>query len=148
MRCPYCSNAESRVMDKRDSIDSSSIRRRRECLKCSRRFTTYENVQIALSVIKKDGSKQDFDREKILSGIRKACEKRPIDDNAINAMAESIESDILNKGKKEIPSRAIGELVMKRLKKTDDVAYLRFVSVYKEFDDPKSFEEELGRLKK
>ncbi|PIN86320.1 transcriptional regulator NrdR [Candidatus Woesearchaeota archaeon CG10_big_fil_rev_8_21_14_0_10_44_13] len=148
MRCPYCSHAESKVMDKRDSPDSSSIKRRRECLKCSKRFTTYENFQISLSVIKKDGSKQEFDREKILLGMRKACEKRPISDEMLAGMVDDIESDILNKGKKEIPARSIGDIVMKKLKKTDDVAYLRFASVYKEFNDPKSFEEELGKLKK
>ena len=148
MRCPYCSNAESKVLDKRDSVDGGSIRRRRECLRCSKRYTTHENVQIALSVIKKDGSKQEFDRDKILSGLQRACEKRPMEAEEISRLAEEIESELLRREKAEIKSSMIGNLVMKKLEKLDKVAYLRFASVYKEFDDTRSFEEELSKLKK
>ena len=120
MKCPYCSHAESKVLDKRDNPNGNSIRRRRSCLKCSKRFTTYENLDLGFSVIKKDSSKEEFDKQKILAGIQRACEKRPIEQDVINRLADEIESEILRKEKPEIKSSIIGNTVMKRLKKLDD----------------------------
>src|SRR3989344_1377260 len=148
MRCPYCSSGESRVVDKRESSPGIT-RRRRECQKCKKRFTTYEKVEILdLSIIKKDGTREAFDREKLEKGIRRACEKRPIGQEKIDKIVSEIEAELLNKKAKEVSSREIGELVMKKLKKLDKVAYIRFASVYREFEDINSFEEELDKLKK
>ena len=136
------------MVDKRESSPGIT-RRRRECQKCKKRFTTYEKVEILdLSIIKKDGTREAFDREKLEKGIRRACEKRPIEQEKIDKIVSEIEAELLNKKAKEVSSREIGELVMKKLKKLDKVAYIRFASVYREFEDINSFEEELDKLKK
>jgi len=145
MRCPFC-QSDTRVIDKRDSGEHT--RRRRECLVCFKRFTTYERIESPpLMVIKKDGRRQPFDREKIKTGILKACEKRPISAERIDALTDEIERKLRNKFSTEIPSRAIGEAVMAKLKSLDKVAYIRFASVYRNFTDLGSFEKELKALK-
>jgi transcriptional repressor NrdR len=147
MKCPYCSGFGTKVVDKRESVDLKSTRRRRECLGCGKRFTTYERVESAdLIVIKKDGRRERFDRQKIKSGILKACEKRPISNEIIDRTVDEIETELRNKDNVEISSRVIGELIMKKLKKLDKVAYIRFASVYREFTDLSSFENELKKL--
>jgi transcriptional repressor NrdR len=146
MRCPYCSSEEMKVIDKRSS-DEKSVWRRRECLKCGKRFTTYERVESAeLIVVKKDGRRERFDRDKVKKGIIRSCEKRPITNEAIEKMVEEIEAELRGEDSIEIPSKRIGELVMKKLKKADKVAYIRFASVYREFEDIESFQEELRKL--
>lgn len=148
MICPYC-NSDTKVIDKRETPDQKATRRRRECLKCHKRFTTYERIERTdLFVIKKDERREPFNREKLKSGIIKACEKRPISHETIEKVLNDIESVLRKKNKKEITSREIGEAVMKRLKKLDKVAYIRFASVYRAFEDLKSFEKELKSLKK
>ena len=148
MLCPYCSHAETKVLDTRESYDKTT-RRRRECLKCSKRFTTYERIEtIDLRVIKKNGNIEAFDRSKIRKGMLKACEKRPIKFEKIESIVNEIESELKNQESTEIPTKFIGQLVMEKLKKLDKVAYIRFASVYREFTDLKSFEKELGKLKK
>ncbi len=145
MKCPFCGNKESKVIETRESEES--IRRRRECEKCGRRFTTYERVEITpLFVIKKDGRRERFNKEKIRKGIMRACEKRPISIETISNIVDKIESEIYRKGKNEVKSKVIGELVMKHLKKLDKVAYIRFASVYREFRDIEDFEKELEKL--
>ncbi|MFH1071924.1 MAG: transcriptional regulator NrdR [Nanoarchaeota archaeon] len=145
MNCPYCSFAETQVIDSRDQ--GAEVRRRRECLKCKKRFTTYEKVEvISIVVIKKDGSRQHFDKVKIKQGILKACEKRQVTNEQIDQVVESIEQKIKGMKSTEIASRTIGELVMNKLKQLDKVAYIRFASVYREFSDLQSFEEELHKL--
>lgn len=147
MKCPYCSNLETKVTDKRDSETGDITRRRRECLKCKKRFTTFERVEtINLVVVKKDGKRERFDREKLFLGMLKACEKRPISKDAIDSAVNDIEQKLKSLKTTEIPSRFIGELVMRKLKKLDKVAYIRFASVYRSFTDLESFEEELKRL--
>ena len=149
MKCPYCAHDENQVLDSRDSEDLSSVRRRRECLKCSKRFTTYERVEtIDLFVIKKDGRREQFNRNKLLTGIQKACEKRPISMDTIEETANEIEQDLRRRETTEIPSKLIGELVMRRLKVLDKVAYIRFASVYRAFGDVGSFEKEVKNLLK
>jgi len=134
MRCPYCAESESRVIDSRDVGDV--IRRRRQCLGCGARFTTNERLQLySLFVIKKDGRREEFNREKLSLGIRKACEKRPLPTGAIDKLIDSIEAELHSLGKSEVPSSLIGDLVMEGLKKLDHVAYIRFASVYREFAD-------------
>ena len=147
MKCPYCGSEELKVLDKRTS-DEKSIWRRRECLKCEKRFTTYERVESAdLIVIKKDGTRRErFDRNKLKSGILKACEKRPVTNEAIEKMVDEIEAELRGEDSVEIPSKKIGELVMKKLKRIDKVAYIRFASVYREFEDIESFRDELNKL--
>jgi transcriptional repressor NrdR len=146
MRCPYCSSDELKVLDKRTS-DEKSIWRRRECLKCGKRFTTYERVEsVDLIVVKKDGRRERFDRNKLKSGILKSCEKRPITNEMIEKTVDEIEGELRGEDSIEIPSRRIGELVMKKLKKLDKVAYIRFASVYREFEDIESFQNELKKL--
>lgn len=147
MRCPYCGSEDLKVLDKRTS-DEKSIWRRRECLKCGKRFTTYERVgSVDLIVIKKDGKRRErFDRSKLKSGILKACEKRPVTNEAIEKIVDEIEAELRGEDSIEIPSRKIGELVMKKLKKLDKVAYIRFASVYREFEDIESFQNELKKL--
>lgn len=148
MRCPYCLFSETKVIDKRQTEDLSSNRRRRECLNCSKRFTTYERIDmIELFVIKKDGSRQPYDRNKIKIGILKACEKRPISVNIIENLLNSIESEILKQESIEVPSKLIGEIIMHELKKIDKVAYLRFASVYLSFENPEDFNRELRLIK-
>ncbi|HTP03930.1 MAG TPA: transcriptional regulator NrdR [Nitrospirota bacterium] len=144
MRCPYCSSIDNKVVDSRMGKEGDSIRRRRECLKCEGRFTTYERVEEVLpSVIKKDGRREPFDRLKILNGLKKACEKRPISTEMLEKTVEEIEKSLQEKGLKEIPSTVIGEEVMERLHKLDEVAYVRFASVYRSFRDINEFMSEL-----
>lgn len=148
MRCPYCSHTETDVVDSRDT-DDYRIRRRRECAKCERRFTTYEEVDKEdIFVIKKDGRREKFDRHKLMSGLEKSCEKRPVSREQIEEMANWVEGKLRKGGKKEIATDAIGELVMERLRKVDDVAYIRFASVYRSFTDIDSFEDALRKLKR
>ena len=145
MRCPMCGYTDSKVIDSRPVEESDSIRRRREGLKCQKRFTTYEIIEAFQPVIvKKDGTKEYFDKNKILGGLLKACQKRPVDAEAI---AAEIEVEIMNSLRREIPSREIGELAMEKLKKRDAVAYVRFASVYREFKDVETFMKELQGLK-
>ena len=147
MKCPYCSHPESKVVDSRPSEEGSSIRRRRECLDCHRRFTTYETMEsLPLVVIKRDGSRQSFDRAKLLNGMIRACEKRPVAFDTLNAIATDIELALQNEMEREISSSAIGELVMARLKDVDEVAYVRFASVYRQFKDINPFMAELTKL--
>ena len=145
MKCPYCS--ESKVVDSRHSDDGLSIRRRRECLQCQRRFTTYETVEsLPIVVVKKDGSRQSFDRNKILNGMLRACEKRPVSLAALETAALDIEQILQNALEREVSTGQIGELVMERLKPLDEVAYVRFASVYRQFKDINSFMRELNKI--
>jgi len=145
MYCPYCSHKDSKVTDKRASPEG--IRRRRECLKCGKRFTTYEKISKEdIYIIKKDGRREKFDREKLEGGIIKAFEKRPIAKEKINNLINEIEEQIRKKGKKEIKTSEIGELVMKKIKKIDNVAYIRFASVYRDFQDINDFKQEMRKL--
>jgi transcriptional repressor NrdR len=145
MKCPYCGNAETKVTDKRDSEEEGITRRRRECLKCKRRFTTYERPEIEIIVVKKDGRREDYNRDKLLQGIIKACEKRPVSRGEIEKTIGEMEEKLRKKGK-EVESKFIGELVMKALKKLDKVAYIRFASVYREFKDVDDFKKELKEV--
>ena len=148
MECPYCHNIETKVTDSRDT-GALSIRRRRECLKCGKRFTTYEHIEMQpIYVIKKDGRREKFERQKIRHGIEKACEKRPVSQEKIEELIEKIEERTRRSGKEEIESKQIGEYVMEALKETDHVAYIRFASVYRSFADISSFEEEIKNLTK
>lgn len=145
MRCPYCMSEKTRVIDKRNVNDST--RRRRECLKCKKRFTTYERVEdFNLMVIKKDGRHESFDRNKLKAGILKACEKRFVSAEKIDKMVNEIETKLRSHDKTEIPSKFIGELVMNKLKQLDKVAYIRFASVYREFRDVRDFKRELNAI--
>lgn len=148
MRCPYCNEMESRVVDSRASEDGSSIRRRRECIQCHRRFTTYERLEEKpLMVIKRGGTREQFSREKLLNGITRASEKRPISMEKIETMVAQIERYLRDEFDREVSSRIIGEKVMDKLKETDDVAYVRFASVYREFADVNSFIQTIEQLK-
>lgn len=145
MNCPYCSHKESKVTDKRSSPEG--IRRRRECLKCKKRFTTYERIERTdLYILKKDGRREKFDIKKLEAGIEKALEKRPVPQDKINNMINEIDEQIRKSGKKEVKSSVIGELVMKKLKKIDDIAYVRFASVYRQFQDINDFKQEMKEL--
>ena len=147
MKCPYCSFIESKVIDSRPTEENNSIRRRRECLKCGKRFTTYEKLEsVALVVIKKDESRQPFNRNKVLKGIITACEKRPISIVQMEKIADDIESELAQSMEREVKSTVIGEMVMDKLKELDEVAYVRFASVYKRFDDIHTFMNELQGL--
>lgn len=147
MRCPYCDYLESKVIDSRPIDDGSSIRRRRECLKCEKRFTTYEQIEsVPLVIIKKDGKRQTYNRQKLLNGILRACEKTPVSFGQIENVVLEIESVLNSSLDREISSTQIGELVMDKLKKINDIAYVRFASVYREFRDVNSFMEELSTL--
>ena len=147
MKCPYCGEQESRVVDSRHAEESASIRRRLECLTCGKRFTTYETVErMPLVVVKKDGSRQSFDRAKILNGMLRACEKRPVALADLEAAVDEIEQTIQNSLDREIRTSDIGELVMDRIKPLDEVAYVRFASVYRQFKDIHTFMEELGKI--
>lgn len=149
MKCPYCAFLESKVVDSRPAEEGASIRRRRECLSCRKRFTTYETVEsLPLMVIKKDGSRQSFDRSKVMGGVIRACEKRPVSYQDMEALAGEIEQVLQNQMEREISSAQIGELVMERLKALDEVAYVRFASVYREFKDIDTFLAELNKLLK
>lgn len=142
MRCPYCKTDDDKVIDSRSTSDGASIRRRRECLACSRRFTTYERTEEQpLVVIKKDGSRQPFDRRKILEGIQKACQKRPIETQRIEDVVNRIELELYERFEREVPSKDIGELIMKELRDLDSVAYVRFASVYRDFKEARDFVE-------
>ncbi|HOO91273.1 MAG TPA: transcriptional regulator NrdR [Syntrophales bacterium] len=150
MNCPFCANGENKVIDSRISRDGTAIRRRRECLNCKKRFTTYEYVEDVLPVVvKKDGRRESFDRNKIFAGIKKACEKRPISMEVIEETVDRIEQECQEFALKEIPTRVIGEKIMEELHTLDGVAYVRFASVYREFRDVNEFIDELkGFLKK
>jgi len=147
MKCPFCGHKEDKVIDSRSSEEGRSIRRRRECLKCKRRFTTYENIEeTSLMVIKKDGRREPFDRKKILAGIQKACEKRPISTQVLEELADKIEYTLQSKFEKEVGANQIGELLMELLHDLDEVAYVRFASVYRQFKDINQFMKELRGL--
>ncbi|MBE6955512.1 MAG: transcriptional repressor NrdR [Ruminococcaceae bacterium] len=147
MKCPYCGEQDSKVVDSRHSEDGASIRRRRECLKCGKRFTTYELVEsLPIVVVKRDGSRQSFNRQKILNGMLRACEKRPVSLAAMETAVDEIEQIIQNSLEREISTEEIGELVMERLKKMDEVSYVRFASVYRQFKDLNSFVQELNQM--
>lgn len=147
MKCPYCGDLNNEVIETRDSEDLLATRRRRECVKCQKRFTTYERAEnVDLIVIKKDGRREKFDREKIRTGIIKACEKRPISMDLIGQVVDETEMELRNKGEVEISSKLIGRLILKRLKKIDKVAYLRFASVYLDFDDLTDFEKAIEKI--
>lgn len=147
MKCPYCGHADTKVIDSRPAEDGSSIRRRRCCDVCGKRFTTYEKVEtIPLIIIKKDNTREQYDRSKIEAGILRACYKRPVSVEAIKATMEAIETDIFKREEKEISSSVIGEIVMERLMELDEVAYVRFASVYREFKDVNTFMAEIKKI--
>ncbi len=149
MKCPFCSHLDDKVIDSREGKTGDLIRRRRECLKCGRRFTTYERIdEIPYMVIKKDGRRERFERQKILQGLLKSCEKRPVATNKLEAMVEEIERFVTEAPEREMQTSAIGEMLMARLKKLDKVAYVRFASVYLDFKDVKEFMAELKGLLK
>ncbi|MBR4545960.1 MAG: transcriptional repressor NrdR [Oscillibacter sp.] len=147
MKCPFCAYPESKVVDSRPSDEGNSIRRRRECLSCARRFTTYETVEfVPIIVVKKDGRRQGFDRRKILNGMLRACEKRPVSVDALEEIVNRIEQDLQSAMEHEICSEALGEIVLRHLRDLDEVAYVRFASVYRQFQDIGSFMSELDKL--
>ena len=147
MKCPFCGFAESKVIDSRPADEGTSIRRRRECLACQRRFTTYETMErLPLVVIKRDGSRQTFDKNKLIGSMLKACEKRSVALNDLEKIANDIEQELQNELEREIPTSEIGEMVMNRLKSLDEVAYVRFASVYRQFKDINTFMDELTHL--
>lgn len=144
MRCPYCGEDEDRVVDSRSMNDGLAIRRRRECLECQKRFTTYERAEeIDLCIIKRDQRREQYDRKKVTDGIRKACQKRPVSEEKIQEIVDRIERELHSSESKETPSTRIGELIMEELRKTDQVAYVRFASVYRQFKDANQFMKEL-----
>ena len=146
MNCPFCGQADTKVTDSRP--DTDGIRRRRECLACGQRFTTVERAELGgVSLVKKDGRREEFDRGKIISGVRKACEKRPIPSGALEALADDVEKAVLSLNKAEVPSTLVGELVMERLRALDHIAYIRFASVYRAFADVDELERELAALR-
>jgi transcriptional regulator NrdR len=147
MKCPFCAHDNSKVVDSRPSDEGNSIRRRRECIACKNRFTTFETVEsLPLVVVKKDNSREAFDREKLLRGLLRACEKRPVSMQELEALVADIEQTLQNSMEKEVRSSAIGEMVMERLARLDEVAYVRFASVYRQFKDLDTFLQELNRL--
>ncbi len=149
MKCPYCSYFDSKVVDSRPTEEGQVIRRRRECIKCGKRFTTYEKIEkIPLMVVKKNGNRESYDRNKLLNGIIKACEKRPVSMNEIEKLVDDIEVSLSNSLEKEVTSVVIGEMIMNKLKDIDEVAYVRFASVYRQFKDLNTFMEELKKLLK
>jgi transcriptional repressor NrdR len=149
MRCPFCRLSDSRVLDSRPTVEGDSIRRRRECGGCGKRFTTYEKVDgLPLVVVKKDGRRETFDRQKLMLGLIKACQKRPVSTEKLEAIVDTIEHELRNLMAPEVKSEYIGELVMKELRGLDEVAYVRFASVYREFRDAESFMQELTELLK
>jgi transcriptional repressor NrdR len=148
MKCPFCQNLDTKVVDKRETEDSAATRRRRECLRCQKRFTTYERIDLAnIYVVKKDGTKELFDPEKLERGILRSCVKRPITPEQIRKIVKDIEVVLRNRTSNTIPSKQIGTLVLTRLKKIDKVAYIRFASVYREFTDIEEFQSELNSIK-
>ena len=149
MKCPYCNFEETQVIDTRDTENLEATRRRRECMKCNKRFTTYERVEEAdIIIVKKDGRRERFERQKLINGILKACEKRSITLEKIERLVDEVESDLRKRDSVEVDSKVIGEIVMKKLKSLDKVAYIRFASVYREFEDLDRFTEELEKLQK
>ncbi|MEW6685065.1 MAG: transcriptional regulator NrdR [Candidatus Edwardsbacteria bacterium] len=146
MKCPTCGFPKNKVIDSRLTKDAEAIRRRRQCLSCGKRYTTYEYIESPLMVVKKDGRREAFDREKIIKGMRKACEKRPISIETLEKTVDGIENEMQNLGKTEVTSAEVGELVMKALRELDGVAYVRFASVYRSFKDTTEFMEEVKRL--
>lgn len=147
MKCPYCGYPDSKVVDSRPAEEGASIRRRRECLSCQKRFTTYEIVEsLPLVVVKKDGSRQTFEKRKVLNGMIRACEKRPVSIDTLEEIADQVEQTIQNSLEREYSTEKIGELVMERLKEVDEVAYVRFASVYRQFKDINTFMAELNKL--
>lgn len=149
MKCPYCNASDTKVIDSRPADDNSSIRRRRQCETCGKRFTTYEKLEtMPLMVIKKDRSREAYDRSKIETGIIHSCHKRPVSTQQINSIIDEIENQVFSMEDKEVETSIIGELVMRKLKQLDEVAYVRFASVYREFKDVNTFMEELGKLLK
>ena len=147
MKCPFCGHENTRVIDSRPADDNNSIRRRRVCDECDKRFTTYEKVEtIPLIIVKKDDNREAFDRSKIESGVLRACHKRPVSAKQIQDIVDSVETEIYSKEEREIPSSVIGELVMEKLKDVDSVAYVRFASVYREFKDINTFMDELKKV--
>ncbi len=147
MRCPFCGHLESKVVDSRSSKEGDSIRRRRECLKCGRRYTTYERIEeVAQMVIKKDGRREPFDRWKVKSGILKACQKRPVSLEQVESMIDGVERSLFNSTEHEVSTEVIGQAVMERLKQLDEVAYVRFASVYRQFRDLNEFMSELKNM--
>ena len=149
MRCPVCQRSDSKVVDSRETTDGDAIRRRRECLECGRRFTTYERVDVVMPmIVKKDDRREPWDRDKVASGIRKACEKRPVPADSIEEAVSRVERHVQESGASEVPSSAIGEAVMACLKDLDDVAYVRFASVYKSFRDIEEFMRALETISK
>ena len=147
MRCPFCGHIESKVVDSRSSKEGDSIRRRRECLKCGRRYTTYERIEeVTQMVIKKDGRREPFDRWKIKSGILKACEKRPVSLEQVESLIDDVERSLFNSSEHEVSTEAIGQAVMERLNRLDEVAYVRFASVYRQFRDLNEFMNELKSM--
>ncbi len=149
MICPFCGFEKTSVVDKREGTGGKTTRRRRTCLKCGRRFTTFERVEtLDLLVIKKDGKREIFDRSKLRSGIIKSCEKRPVSAQDIEKLIDEVESELRKDGKDEVLSKRVGELVIRKLKKLDEIAYIRFASVYRQFADLSDFEKELARLSK
>ncbi len=149
MKCPYCNDENTKVIDSRPAEENSAIRRRRQCEKCGKRFTTYEKLEtMPLMVIKKDSTREVYDRSKIEAGVLRSCHKRPVSPQQIEAMIDEIETQVFNLEEKEVAASVIGELVMSRLKDLDEVAYVRFASVYREFKDVNTFMEELAKLLK
>ena len=149
MRCPYCTHPEDRVVDSRELAEGSQVRRRRECLECGRRFTTYERVEeVPALVIKRDGRREPYDRRKVLGGLVRACEKRPVTSRELEEMADNVDSALNRKDDREIRSEEIGRILMQRLRELDQVAYVRFASVYRRFEDIEQFLVELKRLRR
>ena len=147
MKCPYCGYSDSKVIDSRPADDGTTIRRRRECLDCQKRFTTFEIIErMPLVVIKRDGSRQSFDRVKIINGLVRACEKRPVSMSQIEAVADEVEQELRGRLESEVQSERIGEMVMQRLKSLDEISYVRFASVYRSFKDIQTFMEELAKI--
>lgn len=147
MKCPFCGNIEDKVVDSRESREGDVIRRRRECLKCQRRFTSYERIdEVAYMVVKKDGRREPFDRLKVLNGLMHACEKRPISQARIEAIVDAVERYVHESKDRERPTAKIGEIIVRRLRELDKVAYIRFASVYRDFQDPSDFLEEAKPL--
>ncbi len=147
MRCPFCGESDDRVVDSRESREGLTVRRRRECLACSRRFTTYEQIEdIPYMVVKSDGAREEFDRKKLLSGLLKACEKRPIPAKRLDAVVEDVEQQLHDREEREMSTAEIGSIVTDHLKKLDQVAYVRFASVYRNFEDLETFMDELKVL--
>ena len=147
MKCPFCGHEEDKVVDSRSAQDGRAVRRRRECLKCKERFTTYEYIEnVTLTVLKSDGRREPFDHEKLLRGIKLACNKRPVSVKKIEAIVDEIEARLQERSKSEVTSKYVGELVMEKLREIDDIAYVRFASVYRKFQDKTEFFEELKKL--